>query len=86
MLKVIVHAHLYKILNLGKVKVTLIACLKMKSIVFKVEYYFYFQALGQAKDITALWTNRAQAYIKLGEYEKALNDCDWALRVSINFC
>ena len=44
-----------------------------------------FQALGKAKDITALWTNRAQAYIKLGEYEKALEDCDWALRVRL-FC
>ena len=42
-----------------------------------------FQALGKVKDITALWTNRAQAYIKLEEYQKALEDCDWALRVSL---
>ena len=33
------------------------------------------------KDYTALWTNRAQCYIKLGQYEKAIDDCDWALRV-----
>lgn len=28
-----------------------------------------------------LYTNRAQAYIKLTEYEKALKDCDLALRL-----
>lgn len=26
-----------------------------------------------------------QAYIKLGDYQKALADCDWALRVRDNF-
>lgn len=44
-------------------------------------YLYMFQALSLFKDTTVLWTNRAQAYIKLGEYEKALHDCDWATRV-----
>ena len=43
-----------------------------------------FQALAVVKDLQALWTNRAQAYIKLGRYEEALSDCDWALRVRIS--
>ncbi len=47
-----------------------------------VEYYT--QALRKVKDMTTLWTNRAQAYIKLREYEKALKDCDWATRVDEN--
>jgi tetratricopeptide (TPR) repeat protein len=28
-----------------------------------------------------LYTNRAQAYIKLEKYNKAINDCDWALKI-----
>ena len=42
------------------------------------------QALAEFKDMTALWTNRAQAYNKTEEYYKALHDCDWALRVGVN--
>lgn len=32
--------------------------------------------------MSVLYTNRAQTHIKLGNFEDALNDCDWALRVS----
>lgn len=40
----------------------------------------YSEGLGKLKDMKVLYTNRAQAYIKLGDYEKALMDCDWALK------
>ena len=42
------------------------------------------QGLNLIRDFPALYTNRAQAYIKLGEYQKAIGDCDWAIRVSVN--
>lgn len=32
-----------------------------------------------------MWTNRAQAYIRLGKYEEALSDCDWAQRCEPSF-
>ncbi|XP_076969021.1 tetratricopeptide repeat protein 12 isoform X2 [Tamandua tetradactyla] len=40
----------------------------------------YSEGLEKLKDMTVLYTNRAQAYIKLGDYQKALVDCDWALK------
>ncbi|XP_008063891.1 tetratricopeptide repeat protein 12 isoform X2 [Carlito syrichta] len=40
----------------------------------------YSEGLAKLKDMKVLYTNRAQAYIKLGDYEKALVDCDWALK------
>ncbi|XP_023562387.1 tetratricopeptide repeat protein 12 isoform X4 [Octodon degus] len=40
----------------------------------------YSEGLDKMKDMKVLYTNRAQAYIKLGEYQKALVDCDWALK------
>uniref|UniRef100_A0A8C2YR44 Tetratricopeptide repeat protein 12 n=1 Tax=Chinchilla lanigera TaxID=34839 RepID=A0A8C2YR44_CHILA len=40
----------------------------------------YSEGLDKMKDMTVLYTNRAQALIKLGEYQKALVDCDWALK------
>ncbi|XP_003472735.1 tetratricopeptide repeat protein 12 isoform X2 [Cavia porcellus] len=40
----------------------------------------YSEGLDKMKDMKVLYTNRAQAYIKLGEYQKALADCDWALK------
>ncbi|KAF7995642.1 hypothetical protein HCN44_006749 [Aphidius gifuensis] len=43
---------------------------------------YYGKAIEQRKDSTVVWNNRAIAYIKLGLYEKALDDCEWALRVS----
>ena len=41
------------------------------------------QAIDKVKDNAMLYTNRAQTLIKLGKYEEALKDCDWALRVSV---
>ncbi|XP_047608752.1 tetratricopeptide repeat protein 12 isoform X6 [Phacochoerus africanus] len=40
----------------------------------------YSEGLEKLKDVKVLYTNRAQAYIKLGDYRKALTDCDWALK------
>ncbi|XP_066495472.1 tetratricopeptide repeat protein 12 isoform X2 [Tiliqua scincoides] len=44
----------------------------------------YTEGLKKQKDMQVLYTNRAQAYIKLQEYEKAICDCDWALRCDEN--
>ncbi|XP_019639417.1 PREDICTED: tetratricopeptide repeat protein 12-like [Branchiostoma belcheri] len=49
---------------------------------FQTAVDFYTQGLEKLKDFKELWTNRAQAYIKLGQYDEALSDCDWAIRVS----
>ncbi|KAL7981622.1 hypothetical protein Chor_005710, partial [Crotalus horridus] len=40
----------------------------------------YTEGLKKQKDMPALYTNRAQAYIKLRKYEKAISNCSWALR------
>ncbi|KAL8173544.1 UNVERIFIED_CONTAM: hypothetical protein K2H54_006325, partial [Gekko kuhli] len=40
----------------------------------------YTEGLEKQKDMSALYANRAQAYIKLQEHEKAILDCEWALR------
>ncbi|XP_071077585.1 tetratricopeptide repeat protein 12 isoform X1 [Desmodus rotundus] len=40
----------------------------------------YSEGLEKLKDMKVLYTNRAQAYIKLGDYQKAVVDCDWALK------
>ncbi|XP_076649865.1 tetratricopeptide repeat protein 12 [Halictus rubicundus] len=53
---------------------------------FKDENYekavtYYSKAIEQRKDSSVLWNNRALAYINLGLYEKALEDCEWALKV-----
>ncbi|KAI2562855.1 tetratricopeptide repeat domain 12, partial [Homo sapiens] len=39
----------------------------------------YSEGLEKLKDMKVLYTNRAQAYMKLEDYEKALVDCEWAL-------
>lgn len=44
----------------------------------------YTEGLKKQKDMQVLYTNRAQAYIKLQEYERAISDCDWALRCDEN--
>ncbi|NXQ37644.1 TTC12 protein, partial [Catharus fuscescens] len=41
----------------------------------------YSQGLDRLRDKQELYTNRAQAYLKLHEYEKAISDCEWALKV-----
>ncbi|XP_016915451.1 tetratricopeptide repeat protein 12-like isoform X1 [Apis cerana] len=43
---------------------------------------YYSKALEQRKDSTVLWNNRALSYIQLGLFEKALSDCEWALKVN----
>ncbi|NWY49218.1 TTC12 protein, partial [Chionis minor] len=40
----------------------------------------YTEGLEKLKDMQELYTNRAQAYLKIGEYEKAIGDCEWALK------
>ena len=45
----------------------------------------FIQGLDKLKDFKELWTNRAQAYIRLGKFTEALNDCDWAQRVDENY-
>nr|VZI30572.1 unnamed protein product [Spirometra erinaceieuropaei] len=41
----------------------------------------YTQAIDVCKDWSILYTNRAQAYLRCGKPEKALADCDLALRL-----
>lgn len=45
----------------------------------------FFQGLDKLKDFKELWTNRAQAYIRLGKFTEALSDCDWAQRSDENY-
>uniref|UniRef100_A0A803W1I4 Tetratricopeptide repeat domain 12 n=1 Tax=Ficedula albicollis TaxID=59894 RepID=A0A803W1I4_FICAL len=44
----------------------------------------YSQGLEKLRDKQELYTNRAQAYLKLHEYEKAISDCEWALKCNKN--
>ncbi|XP_037534090.1 tetratricopeptide repeat protein 12 [Nematolebias whitei] len=41
---------------------------------------FYSEGLAELKDMLPLYTNRAQAYIKLKRYKEAIDDCEWALK------
>ncbi|XP_070512770.1 tetratricopeptide repeat protein 12 [Cardiocondyla obscurior] len=43
---------------------------------------YYSKALEQRKDSSVLWNNRALSYMNLGLFEKALHDCEWALKVT----
>ncbi|XP_072467181.1 tetratricopeptide repeat protein 12 isoform X4 [Notamacropus eugenii] len=52
---------------------------------YRMAVEHYSEGLGKLKDMKVLYTNRAQAYIKLEDYEKALVDCDWALKCDENF-
>ncbi|RUS70689.1 hypothetical protein EGW08_021547, partial [Elysia chlorotica] len=49
---------------------------------FKEALDFYDKAIHEVRDSSVLYTNRAQAKIKLGLLTEALSDCDWALRVN----
>ncbi|XP_065711902.1 tetratricopeptide repeat protein 12 isoform X1 [Patagioenas fasciata] len=40
----------------------------------------YTEGLEKLRDKQELYTNRAQAYLKVHEYEKAVGDCEWALK------
>lgn len=37
------------------------------------------------KDYDILYTNRAQVYVKQGRYQEAIEDCEWALKVTPTF-
>ncbi|XP_048418291.1 tetratricopeptide repeat protein 12 [Stegostoma tigrinum] len=45
---------------------------------------YYTDGLEKLRDFQVLYTNRAQAYIKLGKYEEAISDCEWALKCNEN--
>ncbi|KAK7092856.1 tetratricopeptide repeat protein 12-like [Littorina saxatilis] len=51
---------------------------------FEKALEYYNQAIDKVRDNAMLYTNRAQTLIKLGKYEDALKDCDWALRANPN--
>ncbi|XP_060799468.1 tetratricopeptide repeat protein 12 [Neoarius graeffei] len=40
----------------------------------------YTEGLEQLRNMPALYTNRAQAFIKLKKYKEAIIDCEWALK------
>ncbi|XP_046892491.1 tetratricopeptide repeat protein 12 [Hypomesus transpacificus] len=40
----------------------------------------YSAGLEELRDMQPLYTNRAQAYIKLGRFKQAIEDCEWALK------
>ncbi|XP_049789307.1 tetratricopeptide repeat protein 12-like [Schistocerca nitens] len=42
----------------------------------------YNKAIDQVKDSGILYTNRATTLLKLGLYSRAVDDCEWALRVN----
>ena len=41
---------------------------------------YFSKAVEQRKDSSVLWNNRALCYMKIELYEKALDDCEWALK------
>ncbi|KAL1260730.1 hypothetical protein QQF64_008557 [Cirrhinus molitorella] len=47
---------------------------------YETAVMFYTEGLDQLRDMQALYTNRAQAFIKLKRYKEAISDCEWALR------
>ncbi|KAL2295762.1 hypothetical protein Nmel_017283 [Mimus melanotis] len=51
---------------------------------FALAIHRYSEGLDKLRDKQELYTNRAQAYLKLHEYEKAISDCEWALKCNKN--
>ncbi|NWI54044.1 TTC12 protein, partial [Calyptomena viridis] len=47
---------------------------------FSLAIQSYSEGLQKLRDKQELYTNRAQAYLKIQEYEKAIGDCEWALK------
>ncbi|XP_067362822.1 tetratricopeptide repeat protein 12 isoform X2 [Channa argus] len=41
---------------------------------------YYSEGLAEIRNMQSLYTNRAQAYIKMGKYVEAISDCEWALK------
>ncbi|XP_062894855.1 tetratricopeptide repeat protein 12 isoform X2 [Mobula hypostoma] len=58
------------------------AAFKKEDYVTAVQYYT--EGLEKLRDFQVLYTNRAQAYNKLGKYEEAITDCKWALKCNEN--
>ncbi|XP_072140012.1 tetratricopeptide repeat protein 12 isoform X2 [Mobula birostris] len=58
------------------------AAFKNEDYVTAVQYYT--EGLEKLRDFQVLYTNRAQAYNKLGKYEEAITDCKWALKCNEN--
>nr|CAB3262629.1 uncharacterized protein LOC100181050 [Phallusia mammillata] len=48
---------------------------------FEKSVEFYTKAMQVARDLTALYTNRAAAYIQLKKYQAAIDDCEFSLRI-----
>jgi hypothetical protein len=46
-----------------------------------ISIWIFLKGIHNIKDNIALYTNRAQAFIKIGKYQEAISDCDWAFRV-----
>ncbi|KAJ8680266.1 hypothetical protein QAD02_016053 [Eretmocerus hayati] len=49
---------------------------------FEKAVTYFSKAVEQRKDSALLWNNRALSYMRLGLFEKALSDCEWALKVN----
>ncbi|XP_078099860.1 tetratricopeptide repeat protein 12 [Sander vitreus] len=47
---------------------------------YETAVQYYSDGLAELRDMQPLYTNRAQAYIKLGKYKEAISDCEWALK------
>ncbi|KAK5868628.1 hypothetical protein PBY51_009625 [Eleginops maclovinus] len=47
---------------------------------YKTAVKYYSDGLDELRDMQPLYTNRAQAYIKLGKYKEAISDCESALK------
>ncbi|XP_033232251.1 tetratricopeptide repeat protein 12-like [Belonocnema kinseyi] len=43
---------------------------------------YFTKAIEYRKDSSVLWNNRALTYMQLKKFKKALNDCEWALKVN----
>ncbi|KAM9801132.1 tetratricopeptide repeat protein 12 [Neosynchiropus ocellatus] len=41
---------------------------------------YYTEGLAHVRDMQQLYTNRAQAYIKLKKYKEGISDCEWAIK------
>lgn len=47
---------------------------------YEMAVKYYSEGLAELKDMQQLYTNRAQAYMKLGKYREVIADCEWALK------
>ncbi|CAF5079368.1 unnamed protein product [Rotaria sp. Silwood1] len=46
---------------------------------------YYTEGLKLKKDYDILYTNRAQVYVKQERYKDAIDDCNWALKITPTF-